>query len=181
MPNVAGIQLVRRGPHSAILSPLCASCPYSPAGCCVAPPRLDLADIGRIVALGGRDWLLEEVAAGRLTVAERWLVIRREKRVPRADGPRVATCTYHGPRGCTIDPDRRAATCNYYVCEEALTRGGESARARVLHAELVETYVRWEAELTRRLAEEWPDGFRVDAPLLDWLGAAFEALSGRAP
>lgn len=176
------VRLALAGPHSAIFSSLCAACPYSPAGCCVAPPRLDLADLGRIVSLGGRDWLLAELARGNLVPAERWLVIRRRKSTPRPDGPRVAACVYHGPSGCTIPHDRRAATCNYYVCDEALSRGGEAApRARDLHAELVASYVAWEAEIAARIEKRWPDGFAFDAPFLDWLGATFEELTRREP
>lgn len=173
------IRLALAGPHSAIFSSLCASCPYSPAGCCVAPPRLDLADLGRIVSLGGRDFLLEEIARGNLAPRERWLVIRRRKATPRPDGPRVAACVYHGPSGCTIPHDRRAATCNYYVCEDALSRGAASAssEARALHAELVERYVAWEAEITARLERAWPEGFAFDAAFLDWLGTTFEELT----
>lgn len=169
------IRLIVAREHTTILSSLCATCPYSPAGCCTAPPRLDWSDIARIVRLGGRDWLLEEIAAGRLVIGERWLSIKRRKSVPRENGPRIAACVYHGPQGCTISPDRRAATCNYYVCEEAFSKGGaEGPRAREVHADLVRTFSEWDAELQRRIAEAWPDGPALDAAFLDWLGETFE-------
>ena len=173
------IRLVVANEHTTILSTLCAQCPYSPAGCCTAPPRIDLSDVARIVRLGGRDWLLEEIAAGRLVVRTHWLTIDRRKKVPRPGGPRVAACVYLGDRGCTIPPERRAATCNYYVCEDALTRGGPDApRAREIHADLVERFGRWDAELVRRVETEWPGGPPFDATFLDWLGAAYDELSG---
>jgi len=175
------IRLVVANEHTAILSTLCAECPYSPAGCCTAPPRVDLSDIARIVRLGGRDWLLAEIEAGRLVVREQWLSIHRRKKVPRPGGPRIAVCVYHGDRGCTIAPERRAATCNYYVCEEALSNGGPaSPRAREVHAELAERFARWDAELARRVKAEWPDGPPFDAAFLDWLGATAAELAGSA-
>lgn len=175
------IRLTARREHTTILSSLCATCPYSPAGCCTSPPRVDLSDIARIVRLGGRDWLLEEIAAGRLVRHRRWLTILRRKMVPREDGPRVAACVYLGERGCTLVPERRAATCNYYVCEDALAQGGpEAARARDVHAELVKDFTRWDAELQRRVDEAWPDGPTFDAAFLDWLAAAFGELLGDA-
>ena len=171
------IRLVVANEHTAILSTLCVQCPHSPAGCCTAPPRVDLSDIARIVRLGGRDWLLAEIEAGRLVVRERWLVTGRRKKVPRAGAPRVAVCVYHGNQGCTISPERRAATCNYYVCEEALARGGPDApRAREVHADLVERFGRWDAELVRQVDARWPNGPSFDAAFLDWLGAAYAAL-----
>ncbi len=173
------IRLVVAGEHTAILSSLCAECPYSPAGCCTAPPRLDLSDVARIVRLGGRDWLLAELAAGRLLVRERWLVIERRKTVPRPGSARVAACVYLGERGCTIGAERRPATCNYYVCDEALARGGADApRAKDIHAELVERFSRWDEELGRRVEAEWRDRPLFDAAFLDWLGAAAAELGG---
>lgn len=174
------IRLVVAHEHTTILSSLCAACPYSPAGCCTSPPRIDLSDIARIVRLGGRDWLIAELAAGRLVRHERWLTILRRKAVPREGGPRIATCAYHGPTGCTIAPDRRAATCNYYVCEEALSEGGaEGSRARAVHAALVEDFTRWDAELQRRVDEAFPAGPAFeDAAFLDWLARTFEEVRG---
>lgn len=173
------LHLTLAGPHTKILSSLCAACPYSAAGCCVAPPRLDWSDIGRIVSLGGRDWLLDEIAARRLVIGERWLAVTRPKRPLVPGGPREAACVYHGATGCTIPHDRRSATCNYYVCDAA--RAGEhEARALEVHEELVDRFVAWDAEITSRVAAAWPDGPPFDAPFLDWLGTTFTELSSRA-
>ena len=49
------LRLTVAGPHTTILSSLCGACPYARGGCCVAPPRIALSDLGRIVSLGGRD------------------------------------------------------------------------------------------------------------------------------
>jgi hypothetical protein len=173
------LRLTLAGPHTTITASLCAACPYSPAGCCVAPPRLDWSDIGRVVALGGRDWLLAELAAGRLVVGERWLSVTRPKRPLGPRGPREAACVYHGPSGCTIPHGRRSATCNYYVCDAARARGGggDAARAEEVHDQLVARFVAWDAEITRRVAATSPEGPRFDAPFLDWLGEVFTELS----
>ena len=180
------LQLTIAGPDTKLLSSLCSACPYSPAGCCVAPPRLDLSDIGRIVAHGGRDWLLEEIAAKRIVTGERWLSVTRPKRPLVPGGAREAACVYHASTGCTIPHDRRSATCNYYLCDAASNGDGdgddadaESARrARETHDELVASFVAWDAEITRRLNATWPDGPTFDAAFLDWLGETFTELAG---
>lgn len=171
------LHLTLAGPDTKLLSSLCAACPYSPAGCCVAPPRLDLSDIGRIVAHGGRDWLLEEIAKKRIALGERWLSVTRPKRPLVPGGAREAACVYHGPTGCTIAHDRRSATCNYYLCDAARAGSGpDETRARAAHDELVEKFVGWDAEINRRVAERWPAGLTFDAAFLDWLGATFTEL-----
>ena len=175
------LQLVLAGPDTKLLSSLCSACPYSPAGCCVAPPRLDLSDIGRIVAHGGRDWLLEEIAAKRIVIGERWLSVTRPKRPLVPGGAREAACVYHASTGCTIPHDRRSATCNYYLCDAARDGGdpdsADSRRARDAHDELVASFVGWDAEMTRRLQATWPDGPTFDAAFLDWLGTTFTELA----
>jgi hypothetical protein len=173
------LRLALAGPHTTIASSLCSACPYSPAGCCVAPPRLDWTDVGRIVSLGGRDWLLEQIALGRLVVGDRWLAVTRPKRPLSPGGPREAACVYHGPTGCTIPHDRRSATCNYYVCDAART-GEHAERARGAHDDLVKSFVGWDAEIAARVASIWPAGPTYDAAFLDWLGTTFTELSGRA-
>ena len=179
-----GLRLTLAGPDTTLLSSLCSACPYSPAGCCVAPPRLDLSDIGRIVAHGGRDWLLEEIAQKRIMIGERWLSVTRPKRPLVPGGPREAACAYHSANGCTIPHDRRSATCNYYLCDAARdgdgednTQSADSRRAREAHDELVAKFVAWDAEITRRLNATWPDGPTFDAAFLDWLGATFTELA----
>lgn len=167
-----------QGAHTHVLSTLCSACPYAAAGCCRAPPRLDWSDIGRVVSKGGRDWLLAEMAAGRLRRIDRGLALERRKTLPRAGGPREVACVYLGERGCTIDAARRPATCNYYVCDEAITDGrAEGERARAIHDALVKAFVAWDEATARRIASTWPEGPPYDAAFFDWLGAAFEALS----
>jgi hypothetical protein len=181
------VRLVLAGAHSRILSTLCAACPHSPSGCCVGPPPLDWSDIGRIVALGGREWLLGEVAAQRLVPFERGLLIRRRKGVARPGGPRMAKCVYHRERGCSIDARHRPATCNYYVCESALapTENEEradagpiaSSAASRLSQGLAQQFRRWDAVLADAVASTWPEGPPFDAPFLDGLGVLFERLA----
>lgn len=174
------LRLAVAGAHTTILSSLCRACPHSRAGCCVAPPRLAWSDLGRVVALGGRDWLLGEIAAGRLVPAPRgaaWLVIRRGSAASGDETTRA--CVYLGPNGCTLPLHRRSATCNFYVCEDAIAAGGpEGERARSLNFEMVEALVRMDAEVDRRFAARWPDSpVTFDAALLDWVGATFEELA----
>ncbi len=166
------------GADTKLLSSLCAACPYSPAGCCVAPPRLDLSDVGRIVAHGGRDWLLAEIAAKRISAGERWLFVARPKRPLVPGGAREAACVYHAATGCTIPHDHRSATCNYYLCDAArVGAGAEEALARETHDQLVAKFVAWDEEIGRRVAASWPDGPTFDATFLDWLGATFTELT----
>jgi hypothetical protein len=173
------LRLTIAGPDTKLLSSLCAACPYSPAGCCVAPPRLDLSDIGRIVAHGGRDWLLAEIAQKRIAVGERWLFVARPKRPLVPGGAREAACVYHGATGCTIPHERRSATCNYYLCDAARAGDGDDAAlARATHDDLVAKFVGWDAEITSRVAASWPEGPTFDAAFLDWLGETFTELTG---
>ena len=173
---VTVMRLPMASPDTTILSSLCSACPHAAAGCCVAPPRLDLADIGRIVARGGRDWLLAELASDRIfrPTSAPWLSIRRVS----PDGA-SARCGFHGERGCTIAHDRRPATCNFYVCEEALVEGKNEDARRTL-ADLVERFGDWDRRLGAALEARWPDPGTVtlDAPFLDWLGASFVAMTG---
>jgi hypothetical protein len=152
------VRLSVLGPHTQIGSTVCAACPHSPAGCCTGPPPFAWPDVGR------------------LSYERTGLRIKRRRGLSREGGPRIAKCGYHGPTGCTISPDQRPATCNYYVCDAALGGASEAARAREVHAELAETFVAWEAELSARVARAYPDGPALDEPFLDWLGEAFRAL-----
>ncbi len=158
-----------------VTTPLCAACPYSPAGCCAAPPRVALADIARIVLRGGRDFLLEEIAAGRLVPGKdnAWLNLPR-----RLHASGVAACVYLGEAGCRLSPERRSVTCNVYVCEEVLARaeGDAGQPARTLRDTLETDLARWDAELEQRTRVRWPAGHQLDADFLDWLGGAFAEL-----
>ncbi|HYG60452.1 MAG TPA: hypothetical protein VD902_20465, partial [Symbiobacteriaceae bacterium] len=71
------IRLERIGEHTRIHSSLCYQCPHGPTGCCASPPGVDWSDIGRIVNLGGRDWLLEQLSAGNLRPGPRGLLLKR--------------------------------------------------------------------------------------------------------
>jgi hypothetical protein len=165
---MAAIRFLYKGSDTTILSALCTACPHGPTGCCVVPPRMALADVARIVAHGGRDWLLGELAAGRITARGGWLVLTRKD-----------ACGYLGEAGCTIPHERRPATCNFYVCESALEAGGDgSARARSTRDGLEAMYAAWDAELATRASERSPGGIAFDGQTLDFLGDAFVALPG---
>ena len=173
------------GPDTVLGSELCAHCPYSPAGCCVAPPRYDWSDLGRVVAHGGLEWLLACLADGSVTPVDHGYALTRVKRrvLPTREAPRLAKCVFHdGAVGCTIDERQRPATCNFYLCDSALEAGKRSAgaeaeaTARRAHDELVASFTRWDAELHARILAQWPVETRVTAAFLTWLGAEFERL-----
>lgn len=165
------IRFVARGIHQRLESAMCGACPQGVTGCCAAPPVIAWADLGRIVTLGGRDWLLAELAEGRLYPCPRGLAMKRVDNPDVANTGREKKCVYHGERGCTIAHDRRSATCNYYVCDDAL---GADERAREARDRLTETYGAWDLELAERLGTpEWNAGF------LDRIGEEFRALSRR--
>jgi hypothetical protein len=169
------IRLDLVGPHTHLYSTLCGRCPQGPAGCCATPPAVAWADVGRITALGGLDWLLSEIQAGNLRPAPRGLAIRRSDE--REDGsvkwPRK--CVYHGPEGCTVASDRRSATCNYYLCDDAFEHGGEAggdpvaARARRAQEALTDLYGRWDLELAARIEARYPAGPAWDKEFLSWI------------
>ncbi len=153
------LRVLRAGRDTTILTTLCTACPHGAKGCCVVPPRLALADIARIVAHGGRDWLLGELAAGRIVAKDAWLILTRAE-----------ACVYLGEHGCTIAHERRPATCNFYVCESALEAGDESAAtARAARDKIESDYARWDAELTALSQARAPDGIVFDASTLDRL------------
>ncbi|WP_437587767.1 hypothetical protein [Sorangium sp. So ce1000] len=176
------IRLELSGEHTRLHSTLCAQCPQGPAGCCVSPPELDWTDIGRIVSLAGRGWLLEQMAAGNLLPVSRGLELRRVRKREERTAPRQSKCVYHGARGCTVPAERRAATCNYFLCEDAFAERTDgltdpaSAQSRRAHALLRGVYGRWDRELAEAVASR-PEGPTWDAAFLDWLGAEFERLS----
>lgn len=184
---MAPVKLVTASPDSVLGSELCAKCPYSPAGCCVAPPRYDWSDLGRVVAHGHLDWLVAGLAAGRFTRIEHGLALTRVKGrvLPTREAPRLAKCVFHdGATGCTIDPTQRPATCNFYLCESALDEGAKSgqhadvAEARRVHDALVEQFVSWDQRLDERVRRQGDDIALVE--LLAQLGERFTELrSGR--
>jgi hypothetical protein len=167
------IRLQLAGADTLILSPLCARCPAGPAGCCATPPGVEWSDIARIVRLGGQSFVLQRIADGSLRQGPRGLFIQR------VAGPagEPLRCVFFGPGGCTLPPERRAATCNYYVCEDALAEGGSGARAaRRARDTLEETCGRWDRALAARVAERWPDGPPWDEAFLDWLVEALDQI-----
>jgi hypothetical protein len=176
------IRLDLYGAHTRLGSSLCAECPHGPSGCCVSPPPVDWSDIGRMVALGGRDFVLERIATGAFVPSDRGLRIRRVKGRQSNTEPMRNQCVFFGRGGCTITPDQRPATCNYYLCEDAYAEGGarrgtpEALFAREAHELLREHYTRWDDELTARIRSTYPDGAPWDAAFLDWLGQSFVEL-----
>lgn len=191
------IRLELLGANTHLHSPLCGRCPHGRAGCCESPPAVAWADIGRIVSLGGRDWLLEQVRAGDLRPGPRGLSIRRAAPVPGdpggpgeagdpgEGGAWPARCVYLGPRGCSILPEQRSATCNYYLCDTALADGGadrgdaRAAQARHVNEALTMLYGRWDLALLDEVRARFPGGPSWDALFLDWLGQRFERLVRR--
>lgn len=178
------LRLKLAGPHTTVTSSLCARCPHSPAGCCVAPPRFDWSDLGRVVLLGGGTWLVEQLARGRLRRNAHGLTLQRVKgRVLAApDSPRVTKCVFHdGSVGCTIPESRRPATCNFYVCESALEEGeregADASLVRRAHDGAIERFVEWDATLAEAVRTRWPEGPPYDDAFFAWLGEAFAHLS----
>lgn len=165
------LRLALLGPDAHLGSTLCAACPQGPAGCCVAPPEYDWSDLARVVLHGGRDFLLGELAARRLLPIARGLALKRVRRRDGPTSPRLARCVQHGPRGCTIAPELRPETCNYFLCEDAFAEDPPRAsHARAAHAALKDLYERWDAELGALVAARSPEGPAWDGDFLDWLG-----------
>ncbi|WP_437715293.1 hypothetical protein WMF45_02020 [Sorangium sp. So ce448] len=180
------IRLELAGMHTRLHSTLCGSCPQGPTGCCASPPGVEWSDLGRIVSLGGAGWLLEQMAAGNLRPGQRGLLILRVEPRGSDGGALPKRCAFHGHEGCTIPPERRAATCNYYVCDDAFAHGGEPRGApealagRKAHDALVDLYGSWDLELADRIRERWPDGPPWNLDFLDWLGREVRRLAARA-
>lgn len=173
------IRLTLAGPDTLSLSTLCARCPAGPAGCCATPPGVEWSDIGRIVARGGASFLLDQIAASALRPGPRGLFIRR------VAGPlgEPHRCAFFGPAGCTLPPDRRAATCNYYVCDDAIAEAGEAQgdrdarRARRARDQWMTRFGAWDRALADRVADRYPAGPPWDHAFLAWLGDAFRTLA----
>ncbi len=170
-----------RAGDTVLGSTLCAACPHSPAGCCVAPPRYDWSDLARVVRHGHGEWLRTRLAAGDLRVNDHGLTIHRPaRRLTDAYGaPRLARCAFHDGRvGCTIGETQRPATCNYYLCDHALGDADdkvEAERARQVHDELVAAFVRRDEVLTARVARWLPEE-RYTEVFFTWLEAEDRSL-----
>ncbi len=172
------IRLELLGEHTRIHSSTCARCPQGPAGCCASPPGVEWSDIGRVVALGGLEWVLGELGSGNLRPGPRGLLMARSD--PHGVWPRK--CVYHGAEGCTIGVELRAATCNYYLCDDAFLLGGEGTgdpealASRVAHEALVELLGGWDRAIAARVEACWPDGHVWDEGFLGWLGEEYRRL-----
>ncbi|MEP7125424.1 MAG: hypothetical protein ABJE95_31115 [Byssovorax sp.] len=173
------IRLELLGAHTRVHATLCFACPQGPAGCCASPPGVEWSDLGRIVTLGGAAWILEQITAGNLVHGARALNLRR--READALGPR--RCVFHQGQGCTIPADRRAATCNFYVCDDAFAREDKSAGDATAGREavdlLMDTHGRWDLEIAERVQARFPGGLPWDITLLAWLGEEYLRLSRR--
>ena len=178
------IRLVVLGPETQLLSTTCAACPHNAAGCCVSPPEHGWSDVGRVVLGGGREFLLEQLAAKNLAPVGRGLALRRVRGRNSTREPRQNKCVYHGAQGCTIASARRPSTCNYFLCEEAYRDAGEgrgeaeAVKAREAQSALSAQYARWNRELAAAIEERWPEGPSWDAGFLDWLAAEVAARTG---
>lgn len=179
------IRLELAGEHTRLHSSLCFQCPHGMTGCCASPPGVDWSDIGRIVTLGGRDWLLAQIGQGHLRTGARGLLLRRVENREGNAGVWPTKCVYHGPQGCTIPPERRAATCNYYICDDAFAYGGENqgdgaaVQGREAHAVLMALYGRWDLELLAQIQARWPGDPPWDEPFLEWVSQAWQRLVKR--
>ena len=143
------------GPETRVATSLCSHCPRGEAGCCAQPPPYSLAEIGRVAAApGGAAWLAQEVAAGQL-------LVRPEVLQPAVTG---GACAYwRQGRGCSLDPGRRPAQCNFFICGEALHAAGRAPGeaygpatpgdgggldpVRRAHTDLLRLYDRWHRAL----------------------------------
>lgn len=177
-PREPPVRLVLLGPHTRLVADLCAACPQGATGCCSAPPDLSWADLGRVVALGGLDWVLAELGEGRLLAGPRGLVVRRVASDEPASG--ATKCVYHGELGCTLTPDLRSAACNYYLCKDALaTSGDDGFGVEAAGAAWTTQYAAWNEELSIDLLRGWEasvaDG--GERALLVELGRRFSALA----
>jgi len=158
------IQLDLEGEHTGLLSPLCMECPHGATGCCASPPGFDWSDVGRVLKLGGRAWLIDQMAAGLILPLQhkygspsRGLQLLRIENPAANAGVWPTKCNFHGDQGCTIGRDRRPATCNYYLCDQAFEMAGEAGEpAREAQALLQTLYGRWDLEIAGAVAERWP-------------------------
>ncbi len=171
------IRLEVLGADTQLVSTVCAACPHNVAGCCVSPPEHGWADVGRVVLGGGREFLLEQIAAKNLVPGARGLALRRVRGRNSSAEPRQNKCVYHGARGCTIVSSRRPSTCNYFLCEEAYQESGaergeaDAGRARLVQRALSAQYAGWNQELGELIEARWPEGPTWETGFLDWLGA----------
>lgn len=149
-----------------------------PAGCCAAPPGLSWADMGRMATLGQARWIVDEMRAGRLRRGPRGIIIERVESVP--DGGKK--CIYHADgQGCTVPAERRSASCNYYVCGDALEgEGADMVAAEAACAAWMQQYATWDEILSAEVGG-WgatPEDPAAEERLFEHLGVRFQELSG---
>ncbi|MGZ3424949.1 MAG: hypothetical protein ACXVEE_44240 [Polyangiales bacterium] len=151
-------------------SELCARCPQGVTGCSAAPPVVAWADLGRNARLGGAAWIAAELEAARLYPCARGLALQRVPNPDVASTGREKKCVYHGEMGCTIPHDRRSATCNYYLCDDA---AGDRVELR---DRLTTLYGEWDLILAERVRARFPEGPPWDVSFLEWLGVELARL-----
>lgn len=176
------IRLKLDGAHTRIHAELCAQCPHNAAGCCAAPPALAWTDIGRIASLSGIAFLLGELESGRLKPSPLGLAIQRQASGELSGISMPARCIYLSKTGCVLEEGQRSATCNYYVCEEALNEGGSAKnikKTRLAYETLSTLYAQWDMELGKSVHSRYPQGPPWDRAFLMELKEAFERLCER--
>lgn len=184
------IRLDLEGEHTGLLSPLCMECPHGATGCCASPPGFDWSDMGRVLKLGGRKWLGDQMAAGLILSLQhqhgspsRGLKLLRTENPAANAGVWPTKCVYHGDQGCRLGRDRRPATCNYYLCDQAYDMAGEAAETASKAQALLQTlYGRWDLELAKTVAGRWPGQIPWDQQadaILDLVEAEYDRLLKR--
>lgn len=165
----AVLRLHVAGADTLVTSPMCARCPDGPVGCCAAPPAIAWSDVARIVGHGGAAWLLGELGGGRLRPSPNGLAIERVD--PRGALP--SRCVYLAPTGCTLAPEHRSSTCNYYLCGSALDEArdcGDNAVEPARRAQsLAERLGAIDMQLADAVRERWPAGPTWNDAFLRWL------------
>lgn len=173
------IRLKLDGAHTRIHAELCTQCPHSAAGCCAAPPAVAWTDIGRIASLNGIAFLLIELESGRLRPSPLGLAIQRQAPGELSGISMPARCIYLSKTGCVLEEGQRSATCNYYVCEEALNEGGgpkHIQKTRRAYETLSALYAQWDIALGKSVHSRYPQGPPWDRAFLMELKEAFEEL-----
>jgi hypothetical protein len=174
-------RLALAGPDTHVLAGLCTACPYGSAGCCVAPPPYAWSDLARVVGHDGISWLEVQIACGNLVSVARGFSIRRVAANGREGS---ATCVFHEEgRGCTIAPTQRPATCNYYVCDEALASGRLSNGAASIDAtksalaDLLGQFVQWDTQMAAYVEAFYPGGPTYDRAFFEGLRSTFQSIA----
>ncbi len=83
-----------------------------------------------------------------------------------------------------LEPERRSATCNYYLCEDAFVlaenEGDSNGRPiRQAHERIAELLGAGDLELSASVDERFPEVPVWDAAFLDWLAGEFDEVLRR--